>query len=325
MRFENLAPVTGKLLRSGLPQKDQMLCTVVAKSSGVFDLKGNFEMDVDTEIPYFAGPQELALGTIPGDMAIRKDGVDIMAIGYAYHPNIDGGPSSVVSVQVNRDRRMLRVFGERTWYKTTLGRWAISEPEHFSKMEMKWENSYGGEALDEWANTIVHPLNLNGKGYVFDEDDVEDTDLPNIEDADQLIQSWQDQPKPCNICPSLTAFLFEIEQHTDKILQTDQVYKVPASFGNHAHPKFRFAAIAPGDLISLEGMCRQGKLRFEMPNICLEATISLGQSRQLTLPLILDTILFLPETRRCVFTWRKSVRYAFIPQEERVLVLRKVS
>jgi hypothetical protein len=98
-----------------------------------------------------------------------------------------------------------------------------------------------------------------------------------------------------------------------------QVFQVPAELWNDAVPRFRFAEAALGAPVTLEGMSER-PLWGTLPSARLWADVRVGH-RERRLPLVLDTLLWLPEERRAVFTYRGSFSYRFVPRESRCVRL----
>jgi hypothetical protein len=322
MEFENNTAFTASLMRGGLPSRDTSLAVVIAKAVGVFDARGQLRLDLGETEPIRHMTEAHELGHVPADIAIRKEGLDIMALGQAYHPNPDGGPEASVSVCVGEDTRSLRVFGERSWYQSSTGEWAISEPEPFSRMDMTWGQSFGGSSFDEWDNECPHALNPEGKGFIASQDAIEDTSLPNIEDPAHLITSWEDQPAPCNIAPAPKPIAIDAAQTLQTLSAVQErsgPYRLPESIWNDAVPLFRFLVPQPGASVVLSGMS-EAPLTARVPQLTLHANVQLG-AQQHSLPLVLDTLLFFPEDKRCVFTYRASFQYRFVPRQKRLVRL----
>jgi hypothetical protein len=320
--FDNQSGLGADLFRGDLPVEDATLAVVVAKACGVFDAAGHMRWAFERQLPVRPVAAQHEFGHIPGDLAIHKAGVDVVALGKAYHPRIEGGAQSRVSVRVGGEERGVDVFGERVWYRSSDGKWAISEPEPFSLLDLTWANAFGGTSFDEFGNSSPHPLNQEGKGFIACEAAVEDTALPNIEDPEHLIRSWQDQPRPCNIAPASKPIAFDLEAELPALERArEQRYVVPDALWNDAVPRFRFPALAPGDVVTLSGMYER-PLYMTAPQFRIEARLTLA-ARTAVIPLAIDTVLFCPETRHCEVTWRAHFQYRFVPREKRELVLRR--
>lgn len=125
------------------------------------------------------------------DFAYFKPRADLLLVGKCYSPN--GKPTNVcrVTFQVGNRTKSLAVFGNRYWkgiFKTA------SDPERFTEMELRYENSYGGVGYNK------NPL---GKGYKKIKGGSEDKLwlLPNIENIQHRINSSGDHPDPAGFGP----------------------------------------------------------------------------------------------------------------------------
>ena len=295
---------------------------VVAKGSAELLEGGSFEFAPEIAVPVGFEPVKHQFGTIPADVVIRKRGLDVIALGKAYHPRLEGGPQCRVAVRVEEQERQLCVFGERRWYKASNGTWAVTDPQPFSLMDLTWENSFGGMSFDEWDNDMPHPLNQEGKGYIAGEEAIEGTALPNVEDPDHLIQHWQDQPRPCNIAPAPKHIAFDPTPYVAQLeAAAKDPFLLPDHIWNDAVPKFQFEGAKPGASIRLTGMS-ETPLTLELPSFRLHASVRVG-AREASVALGIDTVLFLPEQRRCVLTWRGHFTYEFVPRELRRVVLER--
>ena len=322
MDFDNQSGLAAKLLRADLPQPDMTLAVVVAKACGVFNGLGHMRLEPELEVPFQTTNAPHPYGHIPSDLAIRKDGMDVLALGRAYHPELAGGGESRVSLSVGDETRQLRIFGERTWYRTHAGHWAISEPIPFSLLDLTWSNSFGGRSFDDFGNDVQHALNPEGKGVIGCEDAIEHTSLPNIEDPAELVCAWTDQPRPFNIAPAPKAIAIDHEQAMPATAQLKrEPYRVPAELWNDAVARFRFHDVERGSLLTLAGMSEQ-PLHAIVPALALTARVHLGPTSS-SVPLQLDTVLFLPESKRCTFTWRGAFTYRFEPRQLRSVVLQR--
>jgi Uncharacterized protein conserved in bacteria (DUF2169) len=298
------------------------LAVVVAKASAVFDAAGRMTLDLGIHTPVCHEPVPHAQGQLPADVALGKQGMDVLALGQAYHPKLEGGAQSEVVVQVDRRVRRLQVFGERYWYKSSLGEWSVSRAENFSLLSLSWRNAFGGASFDEQGNPCPHGLNPEGKGFVASEAAIDGTALPNLEDPEHPISNWRDQPHPCNLAPAprhLAVDVAELAAEVERTRRLGEPYAVPDSLWNDAIPRFRFDGVAPGAAVSLSGMS-ETPLYGALPTFRLYADARVGDGAR-RVPLRLDTVLFLPEARRVLFTFRGSFVYRFHAREARRVTL----
>ena len=127
------------------------------------------------------------------DFAYFKPKADLLLSGHCHSPN--GKPVSACQVkfQVGSHEKTLNVFGERQW-KRSLGIRTISDPEPFTQMELKYENSFGGQGYKK---------NPVGKGFSRQETHEEKKVryLPNIEDPENMIGSPRNRPESAGFGP----------------------------------------------------------------------------------------------------------------------------
>lgn len=135
-----------------------------------------------------AVPKEL------GDPPVLDQGMpkltgEFLATGACYPPRGEEWQSGDVRVRVGEMRKKLFVYGNRHW--NAGGR--ISAPEPFRRMDLSWENAFGGKDF---------PQNPLGKGRApAIVDGEERKPLPNVEDPAQLIGSPEDTPPPACFGP----------------------------------------------------------------------------------------------------------------------------
>ncbi len=125
------------------------------------------------------------------DFGYFKPRADLLLAGKCYNPNGTHSQACRVTFQVGGNTKSLAVFGNRYW-KSPFN--TISEPEPFSEMELRYENSYGGDGYSK------NPL---GKGYKRKQGNEEEKrwSLPNIENIQYCITSTNDRPEPAGFGP----------------------------------------------------------------------------------------------------------------------------
>lgn len=128
------------------------------------------------------------------DFAWFKPMADLLLVGKCHAPG--GTPVSACSVtfQVGSRSRSLAVFGDRRWRRNALGLWKLTEPEPFTAVDLRYENSFGGEGYED--NPVGRGLNEER-----DLDGGKIRALPNIEDPDALIDSPRRRPMPAGFGP----------------------------------------------------------------------------------------------------------------------------
>ena len=88
------------------------------------------------------------------DFAYFKPRADLLLVGKCHAPKGSKVPARQVKFQVGSKSKSLNVFGNRTWKRGLLGS-SAGEPEPFTEMELRYQNSFGGSG---------YKLNPVGKG-----------------------------------------------------------------------------------------------------------------------------------------------------------------
>jgi uncharacterized protein YjbI with pentapeptide repeats len=138
-----VAPIPGRLNFPGHS------LTLIVK--GTFDLvPGGVLTPVDDQphlsgdVPYADDEEGVRPPRYAHDFAPTKPGADLMLAGHCRAPGGMPTPVCRVTFAVGDHARSLIVMGERRWRWSLLGR-RPSEPEPFTKMELRYERAYGGK------------------------------------------------------------------------------------------------------------------------------------------------------------------------------------
>lgn len=127
------------------------------------------------------------------DFAYFKPRADLLLSGHCHAPGGKPIPACQVKFQVGSREKTLNVFGDRQW-KRSFGFSTISDPEPFTQMKLKYENSFGGQR---------HKKNPVGKGFSKQKtkNGKKERSLPNIEDPQNMIGSPRSRPEPAGFGP----------------------------------------------------------------------------------------------------------------------------
>ncbi|MFC1852065.1 DUF2169 domain-containing protein [candidate division CSSED10-310 bacterium] len=171
--------------------------TLIIKST--FDLVPGGQVTVAEEQPFPTG-DELYEDDDEGngsnhyesDYAYFKPHADLLLVGSCHSPTGKPILACRVTFQVGSFTKTLGIFGDRFWQKGLLS--TISDPKPFTRMDLRYENSFGGSDFKK---------NPVGKGYqkILTDDGTRIHPLPNIEDPRQLISSPQSLPEPAGFGP----------------------------------------------------------------------------------------------------------------------------
>lgn len=172
--------------------------TLIVK--GTFDLKNGKASELSEEQLYPSGDEfypddENMTGSLryENDFAFFKPRTDILLTGHCYSLGGKPVPANRVTFVVGSHLRTLYVFGDRKW-KGLPGMRFISDPELFTNMALRYENSFGGPGYEK---------NPVGKGYnrEINESGANEWPLPNIEDPENLVVSPDSCPEPAGYGP----------------------------------------------------------------------------------------------------------------------------
>ena len=108
------------------------------------------------------------------DFVFFKPRADLLLVGTCHVPGGNPVRMCPVTFQVGEHNRQLSVFGNRQWQKHWL-KWRATDPETFAEMQIRYENSFGGE------KNRKNPVG-KGKSSVKDHPGNRTWMLPNIED-----------------------------------------------------------------------------------------------------------------------------------------------
>ncbi len=336
MEFVNKTPLPAKLFIGKVEGATRRIGLVVAKATFHVGPDGVSKYDMDDPYPIFPSDEETLLGLLPRDDLPKTDGIDVIVLGNAYAPKDQLISHMTVSLMIGRLTRYLLIFGDREWVK----RKKISSPKLFDIMPLIYGRAFGGSAEVEIDRgsfiTVSDPRNPDGKGFdaIFYSKSLakmlkplrgyprmpEVRVLPNIEDPDHLIRSWEDSPAPASwaTLPMTSAL------HAQRSIYTDnnQFEMLPSLF-HRAHPSLVLTDIAPLTEVQLRGMTPNGQMYFRVPDWQVRTEFLLNK-RHVEERLKLDTLVILPERKRFYVVYRLLFNYEFeshVPRSARLKVL----
>ena len=318
MDFFNETELQAHVFRAA-PWLDTILAMVVAKATYLVAENGEVSLD-ENPIPALSEPMETPFGTLPNDIIPQKSGVDLLVLGQAYAPDGKQTDKMAVSFQVGNFKHTLAIVGDRFWAKNKLGV-SPTAPKPFITMPVTSDYAYGGKALLQ-QKEIPNGNNPVGKGFILDKAEADGVALPNIEDPQDIITSWESQPIPAGFGPIPLATQITAERGIVEDPET-KMPRVKPEFFNCAHPKMIMPELQLGDQVTLEGMTPEGVFTFTVPDLTLEAELSL-EEQPFTFPMRMDTLCLFPEERRFFIALRAGFKYRFTPEQIRVIRVRNV-
>jgi hypothetical protein len=264
------------------------------------------------EDQYWSEPGRSSL-KLPSEMHLPKPASDVLFVGHAYAPG--GRPVSQleVSLQVANRRKRLLISGERTWKNGVLTV-SPSKPEPFELMPIVYERAYGGIGEpDRKGQVPFEPRNPVGVGFAKGKNKgyLKGTPVPNIEDPDRPMTAPGSRYNPAGFGP--IAPMWEPRKSLagtyDEAWQRNRAPYLPHDFNmrhfNVAHADLICDGhLAGGEPIVLKNLSRETPvIRLNVPSVEIESTFRVAGSSQ-TVPLHLETIMFMPDDGCYSATWR---------------------
>jgi hypothetical protein len=242
----------------------------------------------------------------------EKRGTDVLLVGHAHAPR--GATSIDVSLAAGPLRKVVRVFGERAWFRA-VGGWEISRPIAFTRVPLVYERAFGGADLSDPRAPAGEPRNPLGTGFSTgrSEAQIDGLRLPNLEDPAHLVAAPTDRPAPAGFGAIGRSFAPRVgfAGTYDDRWRAERCPFLPADFDpryfNCAHPDL----VSPrpfkgGEPVQVRGASPEGDLSFRLPTAALSIAISIKGVVSRHVP-TLDTVLIEPDERRVVLSWRVTV------------------
>ena len=266
------------------------------------------------------------------DFTCFKPHADLLLVGKCHVPEGKQAQSCAAMFQVGNKANSVVAFGERRWKRNALGFRNATDPASFQTMELRYENSYGGEGYG--GNPIGR-----GSAKVTDETGTEILPLPNLESPQTLIDSPHARPQPAGF-GSLSR---NWEQRRTKMGTYKGSYAkqrwpwFPEDFDwtyfNAAPPEMQLEGYLRGDetlyFENLHPTCPKYEAR--LPGVRVRCFVNKSAdpadvSGFSEAPMNLDTLWVDMESEKLVLVWRgwvetasedhEEIRHVFIKEEE---------
>lgn len=313
MDLVNETPIPAEVF-SGAWGEREVGCAVVVKAT--YEIADGAPGLAEAD-PWPVLAQELPTkwGVFPVEGPQRKPWVDLIVLAFARAPGGEPVRAMDVSVSVGAFRHVLRVTGRRRWERTVTGI-RPTEPAPFREMPLTWANAFGGVSRCP-TGPIPWVDNPEGKGFVFEGEDPDGVDLPNVEDPGCLVRAPGDWPKPAGWAPYPVSGGYRLKKMIDgkgQMLPWEEIERFATGW---AHPDVMVERVASGAAIVVEGVTGREPLRTNVPPCPVKVGIEAGSERRAP-SFRLDTLIVLAEERRLVARWRAADTFEMRPREERV-------
>lgn len=308
MKLANDTPLPADLLRTTI-DKERIAASVLARATFTF-AKGRPELTEEQVWKICKEPTLTEHGMMEMDQVLRKGGVDLFLFGTVTAPART--TAMRMGLDVGSFRRQAIVIGDRVWRKSG-GKLVPTPPAPFKSMPLVLERAFGGKT--QWDGLEVqHPDNAKGLGYYNTEQEAAGRPLPNIEEADALIQNWSDRPSPAGFgfCPMQSYLrLSEGLKLDDK---GNPLELTPRLF-NAAFPKMVAPAVEPGDFVKIKGMALR-PIELAIPDLPLKLRLRFGAESFEQKPIV-EQVGIEVDHQRMFVTYRFPFRYRTIAGQQR--------
>lgn len=323
MDLENHTPYAARLFRTAIDD-DRIAASMVIKIT--YDMLGTALVPSE-EQPWriSAEPWQSDYGLIDTDQLFYRGGVDLFLFGHA-RPDRRDTRSLTLSIMVGSGwKREVAVFGVRVWRKGATGLTATA-PLPIEAMPLTMAHAFGGK--DQWDGLDVpYPLNPDGIGCYLWEHSAEGKPLPNLEETDQLISSWEDKPMPAAVGPLPPMSGLRLARLAGPGLRASAAGKqspresgpplqIDATFFNAAHPRMIVPSVAPGTRLGVAGVTGGAPLVIDLPEAPPRCRLRFDAETD-ERPLAIDQIGIEADKKRVFISYRFPFRYVVVPEQLR--------
>jgi len=259
--------------------------TIVVKATFVISHDGGDVSPTPKQLPIFnndimteATPPSIRFES---DLVPFKPCTDVVLVGRAYAPEGKPVTELVAGLRVGQLRYGVAVIGDRQWQAQLLDKPTISYKQPFRTMDLVYERAFGG--FDKPAGMYCKENHV-GTGFIGKRttERVEGLRLPNLEDPRNLIQMWNNRPRPAGFgfygrgwAPRLAY----AGTYDDKYMK-ERHPLLPADFSfrffNGAHPDLQVGGYLRGDEeVDLLNVCPDAsRVHFRLPGVAPKISVS---------------------------------------------------
>ena len=344
MEITNTTPIVADALLIQNPELGNWILIATAKATFCVEEDGSVGLDRENPLPLLLQDEETELGLLPRDNLPRwDDAFEVILLGKAHAPNGKPVPQMDVSIAIDKQKRRLRVFGDRAWSGSGAEA-QITRPQPFTEMPLTYERAFGGtcEVLIDRESPIdiADPNNPAGRGIDPGPAIQHLTKtlnppkgypqyqgirlLPNVEHPMRLIARWEDAPLPASFAAVPLSTALHMNRAIDiKEGETPTLEDPPftAAIFHRAHPECVMPLPMPDATVRLEGVTPGGQLEFNLPQIQVFADFQFGTETG-TMPLVPHMLVLLPEEMRLYIVYRNRMYRDLSDADERGVRIR---
>jgi hypothetical protein len=245
------------------------------------------------------------------DLVLTKPTTDVIVVGHAHAAAGTSVTQLDVGFRVGPVKKVLRVFGDRTW-----GRFGPTSPRAFERMPIVYERAFGGT---DPASSLTRPnwdwRNPVGTGFTTSARAAVGLSLPNIEDPRDLIADWSDHPVPAGfgvIASHWQPRVGHAGTYDDHWRATRQPLLAEdlddRYFQSAPQDQQAPSLLRGGEPVVCQGLSPSGLLRFFLPKLYLGfETRFYDGSREVHKTRRLHTVIVEPDYPRVSMVWHSAL------------------
>jgi len=280
-------------------------------AEGKTERTGGAKVNV-ADVPWDEDEAESSSTKLPSDLCLHKPSTDVLVVGSAMARGRVPVRQLDVGLRVGSMQKVLRVSGTRVWYRGLVGL-ALSEPEPFEEVPLRWEYAYGGRDESDPKKPLEESRNPVGRGVARDPASLAGKPAPAIEDVAHLISSNRSSPPPMGVGPigrhwlPRKKYAGTYDDEWKKTRMPLPPLDVDPRFEQVAPPD----QIAPsylrgGEPVGLQNLCAEGPLVFELPRLAFFVGGRLD-GKLVERRTAMDTLVLFPNESALEMTWRATV------------------
>ncbi|MDY6868870.1 MAG: DUF2169 domain-containing protein [Chloroflexota bacterium] len=300
-----------------LDKQGNQIWVVIIKATYQIRDNDSVELHVDQEpvclTPLYLGQPGNSSLVRECEMVAEHPGTDIVLNASAHAPQ--DHPISELDVGItvgNNMRKMLKVFGERFW-KAGIFSPKISAPESFKMMPIVYERAYGGRRVFEDGRMESESRNPVGRGFVTHKNDLVHKPLPNVEDPEHLIHSWNDRPTPAGL-GAIASSWTPRQTYAGTFDEQWANWRMPLwpddydpQYQQSAHPDLiSQQPLHGGESVVLLNLTPESQLSFRLPRVFLNVVTQFAGA-QTHQPLQMDRVIIEPDEHKLILIWRSTL------------------
>jgi hypothetical protein len=265
------------------------------------------QLDPSLADEYCGPPGKSGLRT-EGQTAFTRPATDIIVAGHARALHDEQVTRLNVRISVGNCMQQALIVGDRIWDA------GMSSARPFIAMPLVWERAFGGSVFDTEGELVANePRNPVGRGFLLEDVPADGAFMPNVEDPRDLFKGPPHRPEPMGFGP-VARWWQPRAAHAgtyDDAWVRGRAPIWPADFN------LRFFNASPvalqatphlqgGEPVVLEGLHRDGTLRFNLPALHMLARFRFN-GRDAYRNLVMDAVIIEPDTGHLTLIHRATV------------------